>query len=145
MQVDARQLRSTIGYVPSREKAFWMRVQGGSMEPWIRDGEIILVERCDHVTGPGRYAYWLDEDEGYLVKHFDRLAGGVLEITQYGGEPKTTLYEPVRDSENDGALEGYRNPDGRFCRIEIQGRVVWPPDTGRSLLATLSKELRRAS
>ena len=129
------QIRSAVGYVPAPEHAFWCRIAGDSMAPWLSNGEIVLAQECQSVEVAGRYVYWLDDHEGHQVKHFEPLGEGDLRITQYGPTPRTEEYEHEEGN-------CWRDSDGRAWRFRICGRVIYPADTGRSLLETTTRQLK---
>lgn len=133
------QLRSSLGYAPSVERLFAVRVIGHSMEPWIRDRQIVICEEVRTVGAPGRYVYWLDSEEGYVVKDIEPAGDGALRITQHGPNPRTDVLEPVKN----GEPNTYRDRAGRAHMVKIKGRVIFPDDTARALLTRLENSLRK--
>lgn len=82
-------------------------VDGDSMEPNLRPGDMILVDRGD--TGPNRDGiYVLRMGESLLVKRLQRLPGGELRVTS-----DNERYEPF-------VLKA-EEPEN----VAIVGRVVW--------------------
>lgn len=82
-------------------------VDGDSMEPELRPGDIILVDRSD--VGPNRDGvYVLRMDESLLVKRLQRLPGGGLRVTS--------------DNEK---YEAFTIKFREAINIAIIGRVVW--------------------
>lgn len=62
-----------LGYEPSEEafadgKHFFLRVKGDSMEPTIRDGDLVLVERDAEIENDNIIAVIVDGDEGVLKR-----------------------------------------------------------------------------
>jgi len=103
MAFDAR-LIATLGLRP--EALSLIRAQGDSMEPLIRDGDMMLVDGSDRV-GLGRGGIHVIRLDGVLqVKRVRRVAGGFEILSD------NPAYPPVVD------------------RPEILGRVVW---LGRAL------------
>lgn len=83
-------------------------VDGESMEPTLRPGDVILVDHRD--VGPSRDGiYVLRTDGALLVKRLQRLPGGVLRVTS-----DNTAYEPFNISTTQLAED-----------FAIIGRVVW--------------------
>ena len=83
-------------------------VDGESMEPTLRPGDVILVDHRD--VGPSRDGiYVLRTDGALLVKRLQRLPGGVLRVTS-----DNSSYEPFNISLTQLAED-----------FAIIGRVVW--------------------
>jgi len=133
--VSRRQLRSALGYAPADDNAFAIKIQGTSMEPWLRDGQIVICLRADAVEAPGRYVFW-SGDGGYQVKDIERAGDEALRITQHGPNPRTEILEHIEEDE-------YRGEAGRTHTIKIKGRVVYPDDTARAVLRQVTSELRK--
>ena len=86
-------------------------VEGDSMEPDLRAGDIILVDHTDtHARREGIYVILLDG--ALLVKILQRLPGGVIRVIS-----RNESYEPFSIKVQD--LDGEHRP------IVIVGRVVW--------------------
>lgn len=82
-------------------------VEGDSMEPELRAGDIILIDRRD--TGPNRDAiYVMRIDDALLVKRLQRLPGGQLRVTS--DNPR---YDP------------FLLKNEELENVVIVGRVVW--------------------
>lgn len=85
-------------------------VEGDSMEPDLRAGDIILVDVS--ASSPQREGiYVVRMDDALLVKHVQRLPGGVVKLTS-----RNPIYEPVLLP-----LPSFE-PGGAHS---IVGRVVW--------------------
>lgn len=100
-------LRDTLG--ASAEDLRIITVQGESMAPTLRSGELIFVDtRLDRFTGDGIYILRMGDD--VLVKHVQRLPGQVLRVTS-----ENTNYASF-----DIKLDEASNDE-----VAIVGRVVW--------------------
>ena len=87
---------------------YLIHVDGESMEPTLRPGDVILVNHTDN--GPSRDGiYVLRMDDALLVKRLQRLPGGTIKVSS-----DNTAY----DSFN-------LNSDARNDGLSIIGRVVW--------------------
>lgn len=93
---------------------YLIHVDGESMEPTLRPGDVILVDRRD--TGPARDGiYVLRMDGALLVKRLQRLPGGNLKVSS-----DNPAYEPFVAKASDLHSEEF----------VVVGRVVW---SGRRL------------
>jgi len=89
-------------------------VDGESMEPTLRPGDVILVDRRDHLQARDGI-YVLRMDGTLLVKRLQRLPGGIINVSS-----DNASYRPFDLKASD--LEG--------TDFAIVGRVVW---TGRRM------------
>lgn len=85
-------------------------VQGRSMEPDLRAGDVIMIDVRD-TTAQREAIYVLRMDGAILVKELQRLPGGVIKV-----KSKNPEYEPFE--KNVAALTGAAD-------FAIIGRVVW--------------------
>jgi len=85
-------------------------VEGDSMEPDLRAGDIALIDHTD-ISARREGIYVLRIDDALLVKMLQRLPGGVIKVTS-----RNESYEPFSLKADE--LEA--SPD-----IAIIGRVVW--------------------
>lgn len=84
-----------------------VHVEGESMEPTLRPGDLILVNRKDRLVRDGVYLVRIDD--AVLVKRLQRLPGGRLEVVS-----DNPAYKPFTVSLAD---EG--------ASIAVIGRVIW--------------------
>lgn len=128
----------TGGNVP--ERMFWTFVVGDSNEPYLADGTPILCEARSDVSEAGRYVYWMDEDDGDHVKRIQPLGRGRYLII-----PDNKLYQPRLIEAVEGEQDLVRDVElGHTFKLRIQGRVLFPPDTGAAVasqLADFAKQL----
>jgi hypothetical protein len=153
LEVDDRLIRSYLGYVPDPDEAFFFRIEGDSMQPWLSEGEYVLALRTDQVTVPGRYVTRWGESEAQvcvhlspLGKHAERHAeegespvegkdGGVIQLKTYG--PQETL----RLCHLSG--RSYETGEGTRVQMQIRGRVVWPLSTPRDVMETVTDQMAK--
>jgi len=84
-----------------------VHVDGESMEPTLRPGDLILVHRKDQLVRDGIYLVRIDD--ALLVKRLQRLPGGKLQVIS-----DNPAYKPF---EVDLADEGKG--------IAVIGRIIW--------------------
>src|SRR5690625_1082208 len=119
------------------ESAYWTRVQGSSMEPWLPDGSPIFVERTSEVGSGGRYVLWLDDVDAEIVKRIERFGGGYLRIiSDNPAHASQTLRHIADDMFEDQAT-------GATVRVRIRGRVLYPADTPFAILQTVTVHVAR--
>ena len=92
------------------------KVRGDSMAPYVNDGQLVVVEPQREVTVDGLYVYFFHKEDGLLVAHFERIAGGIL-LTKKGPNPRSVKYYYKEGTT-------YENEGGRAVDIKIQGRVL---------------------
>jgi len=137
MKVSEQLLRAELGRVPPPSKAYWTRVNGESMEPYLQDGSPILVERVeDGVEAAGRYALLIDEVGG-VVKRCERVGSETLRVASDNPSFPTRIYT---HQEN----EHYEDRDGNVLKIRVQGRVVYPRDTPHAMQEKAIHDIARA-
>lgn len=95
----------------NKRDLFLMFVDGDSMEPMLRPGDIILVDKRD-IPARGDGIYVLRMDDVLLIKRLQKLPGGIVQVTS-----DNTIYKSFEIRQDQFASE----PD----RITIIGRVVW--------------------
>ena len=88
---------------------YLIEVDGESMEPTLRPGDIILVDRRDASTLPRDGVYVIRMDSTLLVKRLQRLPGGQVRVSS-----DNQAYEPF-------VIELDKMDD----QTSIIGRVVW--------------------
>lgn len=132
--------RLTGGTLP--ERLFWTFVVGDSNEPYLHDGTPVLCEVTREVREAGRYVFWLDEDDGDRIKRIQPMGKGRLLVVSDNRLYQPRLLEPVQ-----GEADMYRDVElGHTFKLRIQGRVLYPPDTGAAVasqLADFAKQLIR--
>lgn len=101
-------IRSTLHVSPSDLSL--VHVEGDSMEPDLRAGDIILIDHTD-TTARREGFYVIRLEDALLVKQVQRLPGGVLKLSS-----RNPTYEPI--SLQLPAIQ----TDGKYAII---GRVVW--------------------
>jgi phage repressor protein C with HTH and peptisase S24 domain len=87
-----------------------IHVEGDSMEPDLRAGDIILVDHTD-TAARREGVYVIRMDNALLVKALQRLPGGVIKVTS-----RNPAYDPF----NVNAVDVESSED-----FSIIGRVVW--------------------
>lgn len=97
-------IRSELRLSPA--SLYLIYVEGESMEPTLRPGDLILVDRSATVRDG---IYVLRIDDGLLVKRLQRLPGNQIDITS-----DNPAYKPF-------SLDLSKGIDG----VDIVGRVVW--------------------
>jgi SOS-response transcriptional repressor LexA len=123
----------TGGRVPSSEEAYWTKVRGTSMEPWLPDGTPIFVSRCDEVLDGGRYVIYMDDSDAEVVKRIERLGAGAIRLISDNPSHSTRVLRHVEDDiYSDDEL------DLRFA-IRIRGVVLYPTDTANAILQMISR------
>jgi phage repressor protein C with HTH and peptisase S24 domain len=100
-------IRMTLGATPS--DLYLIKVEGESMEPTLRPGDVILVDHRAAASVPRDGIYVLRMDSSLLVKRLQRLPGGVVKVTS-----DNPAYEPF-------VIQRETSADD----LVIIGRVVW--------------------
>jgi phage repressor protein C with HTH and peptisase S24 domain len=137
MRISEQLLRAELGRVPPPSKAYWTRVNGESMEPYLQDGSPILVERTeDGVEAAGRYALLID-DVGGVVKRCERVGSETLRVASDNPSFPTRIYTHEGN-------EHYEDGDGNVLKIRVQGRVVYPRDTPHAMQEKAIHDIARA-
>lgn len=160
LEVDDRLIRSYLGYVPDPDEAFFCRIEGDLMQPWLSEGEYVLALRTDQVTVPGRYVTWWGESEAQVCVCLSPLGkdagkrveegessveegespgkgkdSGVIQLKTYG--PQETL----RLCHLSG--RSYETGEGTRVQMQIRGRVVWPLSTPRDVMETVTDQMAK--
>lgn len=133
LTVDKKLIRSEIGSVPDKDEAFWARVEGESMEPWLRDGTYAFALRQNTVTVPGRYVIWWGEQESEICCYLAKMSDSTLLLRKYGPEKEYTL-------RHKGDLT-YEISSSETIRMEVRGRIIYPPSSARSILETVTDQM----
>lgn len=158
LEVDDRLIRSYLGYVPDPDEAFFFRIEGDSMQPWLSEGEYVLALRTDRVTAPGRYVTWWGESEAQICVHLSPLGKSAEEDAEEDGSPaddapaeekggsvvqlkKYGPQETLRLCHLSGST--YETGEGTRVRMQIRGRVVWPPSTPQDLMETVTDQMAK--
>ncbi|GIC79473.1 helix-turn-helix transcriptional regulator [Moritella sp. F3] len=99
-------LRNDIGVSPSN--VFLMLVDGDSMQPTLKNGSMIMVNRDVDNLSDGVYV--MRHDNNLLVKRLQMLPGGIIRV-----KSDNTMYDPweITKSQLDGE------------ELALIGRVVW--------------------
>ena len=99
-------LRNEIGVCPSN--VFLMMVEGDSMQPTLKNGSMIMVNRDVDNLSDGIYV--MRYDENLLVKRLQMLPGGIIRV-----KSDNSMYDPweIKKSQLDGV------------ELALIGRVVW--------------------
>lgn len=115
--IDQEQVSRVIGFrqdwlrsefQASPQDLFLIHVAGESMEPTLRPGEIILVDkRMTHVASDGIYLVRLDDS--VLVKRLQKLPKGVIRVTCDNAAYQSFTISPT-------------DPPDDFA---ILGRIIW--------------------
>lgn len=129
-------LVARLGRVPDPDRTYWTHVVGDSMMPWLRDGQMIGVERDEQIRSDGRHALYLDDAEEEIVKRVSRLGGRRLKLSadnlNYGSQEIQHLEDDM-----------YRDVSrGHTLRMRVLGRVIEPPDDAASIFATAVAAVR---
>lgn len=98
---------------------FGVRVSGDSMEPVYHDGQIVWVQRCEHLE-VGQVGIFVYDGEGYLKMYSEQMpeAGEVENFTDSYG---AVHMQPVLISYN----QAYSNkPVTAYTEFQIIGRVL---------------------
>jgi SOS-response transcriptional repressor LexA len=101
-------IRQTLRAAPGDLRLIY--VEGDSMEPDLRPGDIILLDHTD-TTARREGIYVIRMEGGLLVKQVQRLPGGVLKLIS-----RNEAYEPIMLP-----IQQLDDPE----RVAIIGRVVW--------------------
>jgi len=133
-QVDRRLIESEVGHVPDRDEAFWCRINGSSMEPWIQDGSFCFALRQKRVSEPGRYIVWWGQDQAQVCLYLAQMSQTKLLGRKYGPEKEYHLDHVEEDM---WRVEGYDEP----IRMIVKGRVVWPRSTAQGVLETVTDQM----
>jgi hypothetical protein len=137
MKVSEQLLLAELGRVPPPSKAYWTRVNGESMEPYLQDGSPILVERTENgVEAAGRYALLID-DVGGVVKRCERVGSETLRVASDNPSFPTRVYTHQGN-------EHYKDREDNVLRIRVQGRVVYPRDTPHAMQEKAIHDIARA-
>ena len=163
LEVDDRLIRSYLGYVPDPDEAFFFRIEGDSMQPWLSEGEYVLALRTDRVTAPGRYVTWWGESEAQICVHLSPLGKSAEEDAEEDRSPADDAPAEETPAEEEGGsvvqlkkygsqetlrlchLSGstYETGEGTRVRMQIRGRVVWPPSTPQDLMETVTDQMAK--
>lgn len=103
-------IATVLGSYP--ENLVGLRVEGDSMEPKLRSGDVVLVDRVQHEARPlseGVYLFRYQED--LLIKHLRPQAGGGVEVISYNPKYEPFLIHPAESEAGTAA---------------VLGKVVWP-------------------
>lgn len=93
----------------SPDDLYLIHVEGESMEPTLRPGDVILVNHREASSLPRDGIYVMRMDGTLLVKRLQRMPGGVVKVTS-----DNTAYEPFVVNLGQASDE-----------VNIVGRVVW--------------------
>jgi phage repressor protein C with HTH and peptisase S24 domain len=93
----------------TQQDLYLIHVEGESMEPTLRPGDVILVDHREGAQLPRDGIYVLRMDDSLLVKRLQRMPGSQVRVSS-----DNPAYEPFTVSLAQGKNE-----------MEIVGRVVW--------------------
>ncbi|WP_334128244.1 S24 family peptidase [Sneathiella sp.] len=79
MHLNEAWLRSTFHVTP--QSVTILPVKGDSMEPTIRSGELVLIEKIDLSGRPGDGIYIVRLDDTIAVKRLQSMPGGVIRVS----------------------------------------------------------------
>jgi len=135
--VSDRIIRSELGRVPDPSAAYWTRVNGEAMEPFLQDGALVLAEETENgVEAPGRYVLRFNSAGG-IVKRCERLGKNALRVASDNRSfPTQVLIHQGGDRYEDG--------DGHSVRLRVQGRIVYPKDTAHAIKEHVVHDIARA-
>lgn len=109
-------------HIPNGD-GFVTKVRGTSMLPTLRDGQDVIVQRCDFVVMGGIYVFWQGDDDLDVVKRIEKPGDGTLRIiADNEAFPSYTLRHIEEDMYEDLA-------SGRTWHLRIRGVVRFPEDT----------------
>jgi len=100
-------IRVQLGLSP--QDLYLIHVEGESMEPTLRPGDMILIDHRTASSLPRDGIYVLRMDDTLLVKRLQRLPGSVVKVTS-----DNPAYEPFTLDLKQSAAE-----------VGIIGRVIW--------------------
>jgi phage repressor protein C with HTH and peptisase S24 domain len=133
MTVDKKLMRSELGRVPDKDEGFWVQIQGHSMEPWLADGQYVFALDQQVVDVPGRYVIWWGGHESEVCCYLAKLSEKTLLLRKYGPEKEFRLNHVEGDT--------YEIEDGTTVRLQVRGRIIWPPDRARSVMETVTDQI----
>lgn len=133
MTVDKKLMRSELGRVPDKDEGFWVQIQGHSMEPWLADGQYVFALDQQVVDVPGRYVIWWGGHESEVCCYLAKLSEKTLLLRKYGPEKEFRLSHVEGDT--------YEISDGTTVRLQVRGRIIWPPDRARSVMETVTDQI----
>jgi phage repressor protein C with HTH and peptisase S24 domain len=85
-----------------------VEVEGSSMEPTFREGDLLLVDRMKPAIGPGGGLYAIRHGREVSVRRVIRLQSGAIQLI----------------SDND-AFPAETIERSQTSRLEVVGRVIW--------------------
>lgn len=131
-------IRAQLGRLPDPGVSYWTCVNGESMEPFLQDGAPIFVEETDgQIEAPGRYVLYLNAAGG-IVKRCQKLGEDTLRVTS----DNRSFPSQVLTLQDSGSL--YKDRDGRSVRLRVQGRIICPGDTARTVKKQMVHDVARA-
>lgn len=160
LEVDDRLIRSYLGYVPDPDEAFFCRIEGDLMQPWLSEGEYVLALRTDQVTVPGRYVTWWGESEAQVCVCLSPLGKDAGKRVEEGESPVDEGESPM-EGEDSGVIQlktygpqetlrlchlsgrSYETGEGTRVQMQIRGRVVWPLSTPRDVMETVTDQMAK--
>jgi len=160
LEVDDRLIRSYLGYVPDPDEAFFCRIEGDLMQPWLNEGEYVLALRTDQVTVPGRYVTWWGESEAQVCVCLSPLGKDAGKRVEEG-ESSVDEGESPMEGEDSGVIQlktygpqetlrlchlsgrSYETGEGTRVQMQIRGRVVWPLSTPRDVMETVTDQMAK--
>lgn len=122
------------GAVPGPNEAYWTRIRGTSMEPWLHEGMPIFVVRTTEVVDGARYVVYLDDVDREIVKRIERRGGGILHLIS-----DHPAHAPIRLRYLEEVDEGdmYEDLDtAAKVKVRVRGRVIFPSDTAHAIFRT---------
>lgn len=146
LRVDDRLIRSYVGYIPDQDEAFFFRIKGDSMQPWLSEGDFVFALHAEEVTAPSRYVIKWGEHESQICVHLsplqedigggensEKIEGEGIQLTEYGPRRTKSLRHISGDL--------YETRDGDQVRMQIHGRVVWPSSDPQNMIETITDQI----
>lgn len=98
---------------------FGVRVSGDSMEPVYHDGQIVWIQRCEHLEA-GQVGVFIYDGEGYLKMYSEQIPD-IADMEGFTDSYGSVHMQPVLVSYN----QAYSNkPVTAYTEFQIVGRVL---------------------
>jgi repressor LexA len=113
------ELRSFPARTIPADADFAIQIDGNSMEPFYRDGQIVWIKRTPELS-PGDVGLFIVDDEGF-IKVYEEEEPEENEMDEYADSDGRIRPKIVLISYNEEYPPRYISPNTRF---EIVGKVV---------------------